>query len=105
VREKECEGEEEERKEKEGHEAREREFAGGARVGIGIWEAFFVVTGVAPVPLHGLCSASSLHTQTRCCLLLHHFGVGDPFHNHTTTHHATTQVFTQPFFLLFYKNK
>jgi len=52
VWEKECEGEEEQRKEKEGHEAREREFPVGARVGIGTWEGFFVVTGVAPVPLH-----------------------------------------------------
>lgn len=51
--EKEREGEEKERKkERERHEAREREFPGGARVGIGIWEAFFVVTDVAPVPLH-----------------------------------------------------
>lgn len=91
--EKEDEGEEEEREEKDCHEARERESPAGARVGIRIWEAIVVVAPVTPVPLHVHCVGVLLllpNTVLSCGVLqLHHSGVGDPFYNYNTTHHVT----------------
>jgi len=68
--EKEDEGEEEEREEKDCHEARERESPAGARVGIRIWEAFafVVVAPVAPVPLHGtVCLSCRFNSTSQFC--------------------------------------